>query len=92
MPMTDIPSLADFEGQARILAGQEALTRTRSDIKRLAKVLRRDWIADMETRDPDSVKDVRILGTITDATPRDAFREITYNDRAAARRLGLVAA
>ena len=92
MPTADIPSLAVFEGQARILAEAESLTCTRADIKRLGKQLRRDYIADMPTWDPHAVKDVRILGIITDTTPRDAFREITDNDRAAAKRLGLVAA
>lgn len=36
--------------------------------------------------------DLRIFGYITDNTPKQAFNEIRDNDKAAARRLGLVAA
>lgn len=86
------PTLAVFEGQATILAEREGLTCTRSDIKRLAKQLRRDYLADMERWHPEAVSDTRILGITKDETPRDAFRKISQNDRAAARRLGLVSA
>lgn len=88
----DIPSLATFEGQARILAEQQSLTLSRVEVKKLAKQLRREYFDDMPSWDPDAVRDTRILGVVTDATPREAFREITANDRAAAQRLGLVSA
>lgn len=92
MSAPDVPTLAVFEDQARILAEREGLTVTRGDIKRLGKQLRREYITDMPTWDPHAVHDTRILGIITDSTPRDAFREISDNDRAAARRLGLTIA
>ena len=88
----DIPSLATFEGQARILAEQQSLTLSRAEVKKLAKQLRREYVDDMPSWDPDAVRDTRILGIVTDTTPRDAFREITANDSAAAQRLGLAAA
>lgn len=90
MPNDDIPTLATFEQSARILSERESLTVTRSDIKRLAKQLRADWIAEQAWRNPDL--DVRNLGIVSDPTPREAFKAISANDVAAARRLGLATA
>lgn len=91
MPAPDIPTMAWFEQNARMLSERESLTVTRGDIRRIAKQMRLDYIKEMPKWDEQAVPDVRILGILPDLTPRNALREITDNDKAAARRLGLLA-
>lgn len=90
MPTPDIPTMAWFERNARMLSTRESLTVTRSDVRRIARQMRRDYIKEMPKWDAQAVPDVRILGILPDFTPQNALREITDNDKAAARRLGLM--
>lgn len=79
-----MPTLAAWEGRIRAHSEAHRLCLTRTEVRRAAKHFSR---RQEDTLDLD--RDLRILGIISDPTPREALREITDNDKAAARRLGL---
>ncbi len=89
------PPLAIFEKQAIAHAMKNSITCGRGDIRRLAKSFRNDWLARHLAE--DEVRGTNVLGItrsgvargLSDPTPREAFRQISKNDHAAARRLGL---
>lgn len=82
-----MPTLAAWEQRIRAHSEANRLCLTRTDVRRAAK-----HFARRQAAVTDLDRDLRILGIVSDRTPREAFREISLNDKAAARRLGLVSA
>lgn len=82
-----MPTLAAWEARIREHSEANRLCLSRTAIRRAAKhfARRQSQVLDLDG-------DLRILGIIPDETPAKAFREISDNDKAAARRLGLVTA
>lgn len=79
---TALPTLSSVERTIQLLAPGIARTDARREAKEFL----------VRYRVKPTPFDLRILGYITDNTPKNAFNEIRENDQAAARRLGLAAA
>lgn len=79
---TSLPTLSSVERAIKLFVPEIA----RTDARREAKEFLRRYKVN------PTPFDLRILGYITDNTPKNAFNEIRQNDLNAARRLGLVAA
>lgn len=77
-------TLAGWENRVRAHSEEHRLCLSRTEIRRAAKHFARRVDAEI-----DIDRDLRNLGIISDPTPREAFKEISRNDVAAARRLGL---
>lgn len=82
-----MPTLAAWEQRIRAHSETNRLCLTRTEVRRAAK-----HFARRQAEVVDLDRDLRILGITSDPTPRAAFREISANDQAAARRLGLAVA
>jgi hypothetical protein len=79
-----MPTLAGWETRIREHSEKNRLCLTRTDIRRAAKHFARRQADVLDLDD-----DLRTLGLVPDPTPLLAFRSISRNDLAAARRLGL---
>lgn len=80
-----MPTLTAYENRIATYAAENNHSVSRGQVKRIARDL-----YERQTRMSDT--DLERVFMVADPTPPTAFREIARNDRAAARRLGLVAA
>lgn len=78
---------------------EEVVTDLSVDLARFQtrKLAKKMWRMFDDYTDVDAITEICAYakkngGTMSDPTPREAFREISRNDHAAARRLGLVSA
>lgn len=80
-----MPTLTAYENRIAAYAAEHHHSVSRGQVKRIARDL-----YERQTRMSDV--DLERVFMVADPTPPAAFREITRNDRAAARRLGLAVA
>lgn len=83
-----------WEKRVEQVVADEGIPLERFQTRKLAKKMQRmfDDFTDMDAHKEICAYAKKHGGTLSDPTPREAFREITKHDRAAARRLGLVTA
>ncbi len=83
-----------WEKRVEEVVAEKRIDLARFQARKLAKKMQQmfDDYTDLDAHTEICAYAKKNGGTMSDPTPREAFREISRNDRAAARRLGLVAA